>query len=179
VAPRTREALGFRPAPLRGSATVSWLDGDRRAARNRRAQGPLRGSAKSPEERTRDLRRCDGTSRGVAVCLCFPAIREISRGRYPRCAFRRSASLFLLEGGSLKLPFTRRDLRAAMTLALRKQRRAPRLQGENLNKLNLFHPRQSRNPCRLTALTFNVPSGWWFAKPGTRVSGAFFLCWLP
>ena len=32
---------------------MSWLDGDRRAARNRRAQGPFRRSAKSPEERTR------------------------------------------------------------------------------------------------------------------------------
>jgi hypothetical protein len=73
--------------PLTGSATVSWLDGDRRAARKRRAQGPFRGSAKSPEERTRVLRRRDGTSRGVAVCLCFPAIREISRGCYQGAPF--------------------------------------------------------------------------------------------
>src|SRR3979490_2742351 len=51
--------------PVIGSATVSWLDGDRRAARNRRAQGPLRGSAKSPEERTRVLRRREGASEGV------------------------------------------------------------------------------------------------------------------
>src|SRR6266850_5581319 len=51
--------------PVTGSATVSWLDGDRRAAPNRRAQGPLRGSAKSPEERTRVLRRCEGASEGV------------------------------------------------------------------------------------------------------------------
>jgi hypothetical protein len=62
---RCREALGFRPALERGSATVSWLDGDRRAAQKRRAQGPLRGSAKSPEERTRVLRRRGGTSEGV------------------------------------------------------------------------------------------------------------------
>jgi hypothetical protein len=61
---RFREALGFRPALERGSATVSWLDGDRRAARKRRAQGPLRGSAKSPEERTRVLRRRGGASEG-------------------------------------------------------------------------------------------------------------------
>src|SRR4051795_4277491 len=37
---RTWEALGFRPALKKGSATVIWLDGDRRAARKRRAQGP-------------------------------------------------------------------------------------------------------------------------------------------
>src|SRR6266850_7002091 len=73
--------------PVTGSATVSWLDGDRRAAPNRRAQGPLRGSAKSPEERTRVLRRRGGTLRGVAVCLCFSAIREISRGRYQGAPF--------------------------------------------------------------------------------------------
>src|ERR1700710_523901 len=53
---RNREALGFRPALKEGSATVSWLDGDRRAAPNRRAQGLFRGSAKSPEERTRVLK---------------------------------------------------------------------------------------------------------------------------
>src|ERR1700710_3017815 len=47
--------------PVTGSATVSWLDGDRRAARKRRAQGPLRGPAKSPEERTRVLSRRGGT----------------------------------------------------------------------------------------------------------------------
>src|SRR3981189_3882225 len=73
--------------PLTGSATVSWLDGDRRAAPNRRAQGLFRGSAKSPEERTRVLRRRGGTLRGVAVCLCFSAIREISRGRYQGAPF--------------------------------------------------------------------------------------------
>src|SRR6195256_65510 len=77
--------------PLTGSATVSWLDGDRRAAQNRRAQGPLRGSAKSPEERTRVLRRRGGTLRGVAVCLCFPKAGNKPRP-LPRCAFRRSVS---------------------------------------------------------------------------------------
>jgi hypothetical protein len=35
----------------------------------------------------RDRNRRDGTSRGVAVCLCFPAIREISRGRYQGAPF--------------------------------------------------------------------------------------------
>jgi hypothetical protein len=48
---RNREAW-VSVRPLTGSATVSWLDGDRRTAQKRRAQGPLRGSAKSPEERT-------------------------------------------------------------------------------------------------------------------------------
>src|SRR6195256_4920151 len=77
--------------PLTGSATVSWLDGDRRAARKRRAQGLFRGSAKSPEERTRVLRRRGGTLRGVAVCLCFPKAGSKPRP-LPRCAFRRSVS---------------------------------------------------------------------------------------
>src|ERR1700712_3283939 len=67
LASTNREALGFRPALKEGSATGSWLDGDRRAARKRRAQGPLRGPAKSPEERTRVLRRREGASKGVAV----------------------------------------------------------------------------------------------------------------
>src|SRR3954471_19757373 len=98
LASTNREALGFRPALKEGSATVSWLDGDRRAARNRRAQGPLRGSAKSPEERTRALRRRGGTLRGVAVCLCFPAIREISRGRYQGAPFGVPPPPHLIEG---------------------------------------------------------------------------------
>src|ERR1700709_578631 len=50
------------------------------AARNRRA-------ATSPEARTRVLRRRGGTLKGVAVCLCFPAIRETSRGRYQGAPF--------------------------------------------------------------------------------------------
>src|SRR3954451_2008774 len=87
LASTNREALGFRPALRKGSATVSWLDGDRRAARKRRAQGSLRRSAKSPEERTRVLRRRGGASRGDAVCLYFPAIRETSRGRYQGAPF--------------------------------------------------------------------------------------------
>jgi hypothetical protein len=89
--------------PLTGSATVSWLDGDRRAARKRRAQGPLRGSAKSPEERTRVLRRRGGTLRGVAVCLCFSAIREISRGCYQGAPFGVPSPLNV-EGRSTKSP---------------------------------------------------------------------------
>src|SRR3954454_19287831 len=95
---------GFPSGPdQKGSAIVSWLDGDRRAARNRRAQGPLRRSAKSPEERTRVLRRRGGTLRGVAVCLCLPAIREISRGRYQGAPFGVPSSLNV-EGGSTNSP---------------------------------------------------------------------------
>src|SRR3954464_11845121 len=41
-----------------------------------------------------------GAPGGVAVCLCFPAIREIRRGVL-QCAFRRSASPHL-EGRKLK-----------------------------------------------------------------------------
>src|SRR6195256_4893495 len=88
-APTGRPWVSVRP--LTGSATVSWLDGDRRAAQKRRAQGPLRRSAKSPEERTRVLRRRGGTLRGVAVCLCFPKAGNKPRP-LPRCAFRRSVS---------------------------------------------------------------------------------------
>src|SRR3981189_3430119 len=101
--------------PLTGSATVSWLDGDRRAARKRRAQGPLRGSAKSPEERTRVLRRRGGTLRGVAVCLCFSAIREISRGRYQGEPFGVPSPL--KQGRSTKSP-TRAAARERERLAV-------------------------------------------------------------
>ena len=61
--------------------------------------------------------RRDGTLRGVAVCLCFPAIREISRGRYQGAPFGVPPPSFLVEGGSPNPPFTQIDLRAAMTLA--------------------------------------------------------------
>jgi hypothetical protein len=109
---RASQALTGRPwvsvRPVTGSATVSWLDGDRRAARiKRRAQGPLRGSAKSPEERTRVLRRCGGTLRGVAVCLCFSAIRETSRGRYQGAPFGVPSPLNV-EGRKLKAQLARR-----------------------------------------------------------------------
>jgi hypothetical protein len=77
-----------------------------------------------PEVRSQGRRsRRDGTSRGVAVCLCFPAIRESSRGCYQGAPFGVPPPSFLLEGGSLDPPFTRRHLRAAMTLARRKERR--------------------------------------------------------
>src|SRR4051812_30213881 len=90
----------------------------------RRENAVLRVKPPSPRKNGPRLKdRRDGTSRGVAVCLCFSAIREISRGCYPRCAFRRSASLsYRRERGFLKLPLTRRDLRAAMTLGRKKER---------------------------------------------------------
>jgi hypothetical protein len=76
--------LGFPSGP-KGSATVRWLDGDRRAARNRRAQAARPPSPRKNGPRLKDRR--DGTSRGVAVCLCFPAIRESSRGCYQGAPF--------------------------------------------------------------------------------------------
>ncbi|MEA2836953.1 MAG: hypothetical protein QOD89_1503 [Bradyrhizobium sp.] len=110
VASRTREALGFRPGPLRGPATVRGWTRDRQRREIAVSQVPGR-TDRGLEERR------DGTSRGVAVCLCFPAIRETSRGCYQGAPFGVPPPSFLLEGGSLNPPFTRSDLRAAMTLA--------------------------------------------------------------
>jgi hypothetical protein len=68
--------------PTMGSATeVGWTGTGKR--RKRRGFGRPRPRKRGP----RVLRRRDGTSRGVAVCLCFPAIREISRGRYQGAPF--------------------------------------------------------------------------------------------
>ena len=75
---------GFPSGPLR-VCHCELAGRGQAAARNRRA-------AKSPEERTRVFktprrsveRRCRGRY--------FPAIRETSRGLYPRCVFRRSVS---------------------------------------------------------------------------------------
>ena len=75
MALRSREALGIRPAltglppKLAGRGQVGG------------EKSPL--GAKSPEARTRVLKRRGGAPRGVAVCLCFPAIREIRRGLLP------------------------------------------------------------------------------------------------
>jgi hypothetical protein len=113
VAHRSREALGIRPAPLSGSATeAGWTGtGERREIAVRQVPGSA----------DQALKRRDGTSRGVAVCLYFPAIRETSRGRYQGAPFGVPPPSLLVEGGPLKLPFTRRHLRAAMTLAWRKE----------------------------------------------------------
>ena len=86
------------------------------------AKSPCSGrkAAKSPEERTEAKNRRDGTSRGVAVCLCFPAIRETSRGCYQGAPFGVPPPSFRFEGGFRKTQLTRRNLRVAMTLARRK-----------------------------------------------------------
>src|SRR3954463_7970757 len=62
--------------------------------------------ATSPEARTRVLRRRGGAPRGVAVCLCLPAIRETCRGRYQVAPFGASTSLSLPESEALNLPHT-------------------------------------------------------------------------
>ena len=84
---------------------MSWLDGDRRAARNRRAQGSLRGSAKSPEERTKVLRRREGASEGVPRPLVSVSPGIMLRQLLPRRAFRRSVSP--QGGGRTKKPNSR------------------------------------------------------------------------
>ena len=91
-APTGRPWVSVRP--LTGSATVSWLDGDRRAARERRAQGTLRGSAKSPEERTRVLRRRGGASEGRIFYYqgaSFGAPSPLKKGRSTKSPTRAAA----------------------------------------------------------------------------------------
>src|SRR3954451_8044443 len=92
LASTDREAPGFRPGPLRRSATGVAGRGQA-AARNRR-------QATAPEERTRVLRRRGGAPGGVAVCLYLPAVREIRRGFVPMrlSALRLPSS----RGGKLK-----------------------------------------------------------------------------
>src|SRR3954468_19092107 len=107
LASTNREALGFRPALRKGSATVSWLDGDRRAARKRRAQGPLRGSAKSPEERTRVLRRC-GWSVGRRSAASVFLRRETCCGNCYQGAPFGAPSPLKVEGRELKAQLARR-----------------------------------------------------------------------
>jgi hypothetical protein len=60
--------------------------------------------------------RRGGTLRGVAVCLCFPAIREISRGRYQGAPFGVPSPLNG-EGRSTKSP-TRAAARERERLAV-------------------------------------------------------------
>ena len=79
------------------------------------ASGAKSPGAKPPEERTRVLRRRDGASKGVAVCLYFPAIRETSRGRYQDAPF--GAPSPLKEGRSTKSP-TRAAARECGRLAV-------------------------------------------------------------
>src|SRR4051794_21792156 len=60
--------------------------------------------------------RRGGTLKGVAVCLCFPAIRETSRGCYQGAPFGVPPPSLIGERGPPNPPLTRRHLRAAMTL---------------------------------------------------------------
>src|SRR3954453_21057662 len=61
-----------------------------------------------PEERSQGRRsRRGGTLRGVAVCLCFSAIREISRGCYQGAPFGVPSPLNV-EGRELKAQLARR-----------------------------------------------------------------------
>src|SRR5205085_11997242 len=115
VALRSREALGIRPAP-KGVCHLKL------AGRGQACGAKSPRVATSPEARTRVLRRRGGAPRGVAVCLCFPAIRETRRGllttrlsALPPPSPRRRAR-------ALNLPHTQSNWRAAMTLA-RKERR--------------------------------------------------------
>src|SRR3954471_19655560 len=105
--------LGYPSGPERGLPPKLAGRGQACGAKSPRV-------ATSPEARTRVLKRRGGAPRGVAVCLCFPAIRETRRGCYQVAPFGASTSLFLVEGGSLNPPITRRDLRAAMMLGRRK-----------------------------------------------------------
>jgi hypothetical protein len=83
------------------------------AARNRREP--------SPRKRGPRLLRRDGTSEGVAVAsISRRSGKQAAVVTLPRCAFRRSASLFCCRGRFTEPTFTRRDLRAAMTLVWRK-----------------------------------------------------------
>ena len=116
VVPR---ALG-RPWVPSGPITrvcLQWLDGDRR---RRETVVRPRPRKHGPEV----LRRRDGASKGVAVAsISRRSGKQAAVVTLPRCVFRRSASLSShRERGPLKLPFTRRILRAAMTLAWRKGR---------------------------------------------------------
>src|SRR5436305_12831577 len=72
--------LGYPSGPERGLPLKLAGRGQACGAKSPRV-------ATSPEARTRVLRRRGGAPRGVAVCLCLPAIREIRRGRYQGAPF--------------------------------------------------------------------------------------------
>src|ERR1700704_541397 len=99
----TRGALGNRPSPIRGSALNGWgvqVKGGRKPAWMASLLAPV------PEARSQGRRsRRGGTLRGVAVCLCFSAIREISRGRYQGAPFGVPSPLMVwFEGRKDKSP---------------------------------------------------------------------------
>ena len=107
-----KHALG-RPwvsvRPVIGSATeVGWTGtGERREI----AGSQVAGSADQGLKERRD-----GASKGVAVCLYFPAIRETSRGCYQGASFGAPPPSLLSRARSTETPIHARDLRAAMTL---------------------------------------------------------------
>src|ERR1700730_9882174 len=82
---------------------LQWLDGA--GARGRKPSGSWRKPLLVPEVRPQGRRsRRGGTLRGVAVCLCFSAIREISRGRYQGAPFGVPSPLILSRGEKDKSP---------------------------------------------------------------------------
>ena len=88
---RTREALGFRPALKKGSATVIWLDGDRRAARKRRAQGPY-GVCQVPGRTDQGFKTPRWSVERRCRVPLFAGDPANKPRPLPRCAFRRSVS---------------------------------------------------------------------------------------
>src|SRR3954470_2314981 len=72
--------LGFPSGLTTEPCHCVWLDGDRQRREIVVSQVPGRTDRGLKERR-------GGTLKGVAVCLCFPAIREISRGRYQGAPF--------------------------------------------------------------------------------------------
>src|SRR3954462_9383701 len=79
---------------------LKWLDGcRRRAGKPARMASVARAGARKSGPRVEEV-AAGGAPGGVAVCLCFPAIREISRGVV---TMRLSALRLPLErGGKLK-----------------------------------------------------------------------------
>jgi hypothetical protein len=83
--------LGFRPA-LNGVCHCELAGRGQASGAKTPCSRTSTGVCQVPGRTDQVLRRRGGASKGDAVCLYFPAIRETSRGRYPRCAFRRSVS---------------------------------------------------------------------------------------
>ena len=83
-----------------GALPLMWLDGDRQRREIAVSQVPGR-TVRGLKERR------GGTLKGVAVCLCFSAIREISRGRYQGAPFGVPSPLNV-EGRELKVQLARR-----------------------------------------------------------------------
>src|ERR1700716_2744386 len=82
--------LGYPSGPTIGVCHLKLAGRGQAAARNRREP--------SPRKRGPGLLRRDGTSRGVAVFLCFRRSGKQAAAVDLRCAFRRSASLFSCRG---------------------------------------------------------------------------------